>query len=512
MSDKKHIDRLFQEGFKDFEATPSDTVWERIEANLIKKKKRRVIPIWWRYAGVAALLILLLTLGIVFKKDSNNNNPTEIVNEDIDTNSSNNKNLDIYKSNVNKVISNSNEDDLIIPEEKTKVSESPLNNIIPQSETTIAKTSTSKNLNESQIDKNLNVNKKQNNNIAANNKTETDSSNKLDGNFNNSVVSTKLEENKTNNDVNSEEKIIQNKTTHINSVDGKNLVAHNKRELSKKDNHQAIAENNNKENLTIEEALEEKNDILEDTEKRNRWAVVPNAAPVYFNTLGEGSSIDQQFNGNPKSGEFNMSYGISASYAFNDKIKIRSGINKVNLGYNTNNVVIFQTTGLSSSINNSLQNITPKNKSNDFASSENISIVSGENLNKSSIPESFDLTNSSINQSFGFIEVPLEIQYALLNNKLGVNVIGGFSSFFLNNNKIFSEAENGSRTFLGEANNLNKISYSANFGFGFSYKFSEKIDLNLEPMFKYQINTFNNTSGNFTPIIIGVYTGFAIKF
>ena len=46
MSDKKHIDRLFQEGFKDFEATPSDAVWKNLEAKLNeKKKKRRVIPI-----------------------------------------------------------------------------------------------------------------------------------------------------------------------------------------------------------------------------------------------------------------------------------------------------------------------------------------------------------------------------------------------------------------------------------------------------------------------------------
>ena len=27
MNDKKHIDRLFQERFKDFEAVPSDAVW-----------------------------------------------------------------------------------------------------------------------------------------------------------------------------------------------------------------------------------------------------------------------------------------------------------------------------------------------------------------------------------------------------------------------------------------------------------------------------------------------------
>src|SRR5690606_36279034 len=63
MSDKKHIDRLFQEAFKDFEETPNDAVWEQIEAKLKQKKKRRVIPIWWRYGGVAALLLLLLTLG-----------------------------------------------------------------------------------------------------------------------------------------------------------------------------------------------------------------------------------------------------------------------------------------------------------------------------------------------------------------------------------------------------------------------------------------------------------------
>ena len=34
MGDKKHIDRLFQERFKDFETAPNDAVWESIEAKL----------------------------------------------------------------------------------------------------------------------------------------------------------------------------------------------------------------------------------------------------------------------------------------------------------------------------------------------------------------------------------------------------------------------------------------------------------------------------------------------
>ena len=61
MNDKKHIDRLFQERFKDFEAEPSDAVWENIEAQLNKKKKkRRVVPVWWRYAGVGSFIIAFI--------------------------------------------------------------------------------------------------------------------------------------------------------------------------------------------------------------------------------------------------------------------------------------------------------------------------------------------------------------------------------------------------------------------------------------------------------------------
>jgi hypothetical protein len=59
MSDKKHIDRLFQEKLKNFEATPNDAVWDSIENTLHqKKRKRRVIPLWWQIAGVAAILTL----------------------------------------------------------------------------------------------------------------------------------------------------------------------------------------------------------------------------------------------------------------------------------------------------------------------------------------------------------------------------------------------------------------------------------------------------------------------
>ena len=70
MSEKKNIDRLFQEKFKEFEAVPQEQLWENIEADLEKDKKRRVIPLWMRLSGVAALLMIGLMVVMPFFRDA----------------------------------------------------------------------------------------------------------------------------------------------------------------------------------------------------------------------------------------------------------------------------------------------------------------------------------------------------------------------------------------------------------------------------------------------------------
>ena len=62
--DRKHIDRLFQEKLKDFEAKPSSSVWENIETKMeFEEKDTKVTPLWAKLSGVAAGLLLLFTLG-----------------------------------------------------------------------------------------------------------------------------------------------------------------------------------------------------------------------------------------------------------------------------------------------------------------------------------------------------------------------------------------------------------------------------------------------------------------
>ena len=85
------------------------------------------------------------------------------------------------------------------------------------------------------------------------------------------------------------------------------------------------------------------------------------------------------------------------------------------------------------------------------------------------------------------------------------------STLFLNENRISLES-NGSVLNIGQANNLNDIHFSSNVGLGFKYTFWKSFQANFQPMFKYQINTFSNDSGNFKPYFVGLYSGVSFSF
>ncbi len=474
MKEKKHIDRLFQEGFKDFEAVPNDAVWLRIEAKLNQNiKKRRVIPIWWRYAGIAALLLLLLSIGRL----SLNSGDFIPENQTVKTTESSPEAL-IKGNNIinanNIVDSNTTEKEKSLENDNTLS----LENKVGLNKLTVENSSASK---ENEFERNILSEDKQNIKTAL-------YSNKL-----NTIVDNS-EENKTNTITNGQ---TINNNTSINPQNTSVFVVENTNK------NESLFDSSITKETSIDEVIAQTNKETIENDL-SKWTIATNAAPVYFNSLGKGSSLDAQFNDNSKNGEVTMSYGITASYAINNKLSIRSGVNKVNLGYNTSNVVVFETIGLRSN-SSTLKNVNTNNATG------NVALISGESLIDLINEPLMETSNTSVNQSLGFIEIPLEFEYALINKKFGFNIIGGFSSFILNSNELFSEL-NGNRTRIGEATNLNKVSYSANLGLGLNYKITKKLDLNLEPLFKYQINTFNNTSGNFKPYFIGVYTGVGFKF
>lgn len=149
-------------------------------------------------------------------------------------------------------------------------------------------------------------------------------------------------------------------------------------------------------------------------------------APVYFNSLGEGSNIHSQFNENNKSSDINMSYGIATSYAINKKLRVRTGISTVGFDYRTNGIITSDASARSSNNASNISNI----KFNQNVTATNY--ISNRVISLSNAPDIVKTADlSSLEQQFGFIEVPLELEYSLVDKTFGLNVIGGFSTFFL---------------------------------------------------------------------------------
>tara|TARA_R110001583_G_scaffold17676_1_gene71134 strand:+ start:1603 stop:2820 length:1218 start_codon:yes stop_codon:yes gene_type:complete len=220
-------------------------------------------------------------------------------------------------------------------------------------------------------------------------------------------------------------------------------------------------------------------------------------APIYINSLGDGSGIDSQFKDSRASGNSSYSYGVKFAYQLNSKFSVQSGVNLISLGYTTNNVYV--TPGVSVLGFSNLSTIPIASKSqNDIGAKQGGIILEDSNI-------------GSLNQVFGYVEIPVELKYSVTDGKLGVNLVGGFSTLLLNKDEVFVETNSFTQS-LGSSNNLREINFSGNLGVDVDYLINKNLFINISPMFKIQTNTFSKNSGSIQPFYLGVYTGLNYKF
>ncbi|WP_339711120.1 outer membrane beta-barrel protein [uncultured Kriegella sp.] len=509
---KKNLDKLFQEKFKDFSEVPDEKVWQQISASLDKKKNtRKIIPFWWKLGGVAAVLAFLILAINPFERTTDQQDPTVVT--DIEkakeknasqqhptllknTNATENAVVDASKENQNpKVIS---VDDPLLKKEVDKINPEAASEGIAE-----------------QLQTNPQNLANQNTKIIAKNNRNAQSSKDGEGPTRNERDKDKAIKNE--NDVliasNTKEKENTPQVQHFE----KDTTGFKSEAISanKTDSNHDVLAQIEEEGSEDEKKVEKKKSIFDEieglenevmTEKRERkWAVGANVAPVYFNSFGEGSPIHSSFTPNSKSGAVNMSYGLSVSYQINKRLSLRSGVNKVDYGYDTNDVEF--SSSLASSTNGEITNI------NYAQTSENLVVESGKSSNGLVQKDAFvEITRDGVMaQQFGYLEIPMELNYALIDNRFGIDLVGGVSSLFLVDNSV-ALTSGELTTEVGEANNLNNVNFSTNVGFGLNYKVTPKIRLNVEPVFKYQLNTFSNTAGDFQPFSLGVYSGLNFKF
>ena len=506
---KKNLDKLFQEKFKDFREIPDERVWDSIEQSLDKRqKRRRVIPIWWKLGGVAAVLAIAL---LIINPFGTNEAPESII-SDVESSESpaqTEVESDRPLNNEYQVTDSDNtstgEESQIVEsqgtqqEEDTEQDPSGLANTRKRAE---QKEGKSFDLNKAQRENNVVTTK------SIDPETPEIVSDQIYSNKDQVVVSTQ-DENEKNKIERQTDPAVVDVPVVKDQIKKEDIVGETEAQIAEKAEESESEDASGKKSIFDEIEKQQEEDALVEKTEGSKWSVGPSVAPVYFNSFGEGSPIHSSFASNSKSGNVNLSYGVGVSYDISKKLKIRSGIHKVDYGYDTNDITF--SSSLVASTSTVITNI-------DYTTTSRTLVV--ESSNRPETTQEFaanDIVaqspsrNGRMVQEFGYIEVPMELNYALLDRKLNIDIIGGFSSLFLVNNSVTLESE-GNATEMGEANNLNDVNFSTNVGLGINYELTDKMKVHLEPMFKYQMNTFSDTEGSFQPYSVGVYTGLSFKF
>lgn len=549
MNDKKNIDRLFQEKFKDFEVTPPEFVWENIEEKLREKKKRRVIPLWIKLSGVAAVLVIGSVLSVPYFSGIDTNETPVVIEKGgtkhitptdrpipnngtiiVDTTIINGQNSAVASENTGD--ENNDKDNaakgISVPSKES--GHAAKHGASYNKGEAVAHDGSSTSGTKKQGHVNGKNRGKKSRHLVTVPDTEAVAQRASSGNDRKDGSTSGNPENATSQEIpgNTDKAVAETNDTKAQKPGLQDSSVPNstgqENGIVKKDVpvEEAIAETPVdtasvlKPESELDKLWREKTEGKKDDEKavaeqsnKGKWNVKPQVAPLFFNSMSEGSPIDGQFAGNSKSFDNDLSYGVGVNYAVTDRLSIRSGINTVNMSYATNDVYFR------ASLSGETNNVSAR------ARTANI-VVTNSQTQPTNIPGNIDgfealsangqSFDGSMIQTTGYIEVPVEMSYAILNRKFGIDVIGGVSTLFLNENNVSVVSDQGYSAEVGEAQNLNSVHFSTNIGLGFKYRFWKSFQANFEPTFKYQVNTYSRDAGNFKPYFIGLYSGISFSF
>jgi hypothetical protein len=495
--------KRFQESLEDFEVQPDEALWLNIKDKLQEKKKRRVIPIWWFYSGIAAAFLVGLFIRGPFWEtvtpSSPETNPV-VVNDPGKANSSSPS-----VTNGKNSMEGSEDQEAVttLPNKATSVPSSPVVTTSAQVKNKLSNGNTEVAFSSKKERKNMGYVVQAKNSLVAHQAAVGNGNSNQPVNNNSTVIPEKQQlpqpipaSGAERLAVNPEKTLPSDTTNPVtNAVTPSPLVSNTPLHTAK--DSTAVAE---KSKNALEELLHEKEKKTFSEPKLNRWLVGTQLAPIYFSSLSQGSPLDPSLTENEKryTAE-NFSYGLGVGYALNDKLTLRSGVNMVRLGYETDGIMYYMRPEVSSRIQNISLN----------AVGSNIVIESLNNVRPyNRMTEMFE---GSIVQRTGYLEIPLELAYQFGSKKWGLQVLGGMSTFVLNQNEVYLQS-NTLNLLIGEATNLNPVHFSGNLGLGMHYRFFKNWQARVEPTFKYQFNPYRSDAGNFRPYLMGLYTGVVYTF
>jgi hypothetical protein len=211
-----------------------------------------------------------------------------------------------------------------------------------------------------------------------------------------------------------------------------------------------------------------------------------NGTMIQSNSLG-GSSTN--INSNPSTGS-SFSFGVQVGGKITDRLVLQGGISYLtqNASY-MSNIASMESASLKASLN-------------DFAySSSNQAITTSP---------------YSVNSNLQYISVPTQLGYVLVDRKFAIQINGGVATDIFIVNTLTPDADNVSKVSQGsgEDSPYRPVLFSGLVGTEFSYRFSDRYRIAVNPGFRYALNSMYKAevSAEASPITYDVALRFRYIF
>lgn len=216
--------------------------------------------------------------------------------------------------------------------------------------------------------------------------------------------------------------------------------------------------------------------------------VTPFVGATKFRPTQSVNPFSDQYNAISTTGNVSSNYGVYLRAMFFEKLGVRIGVGKQNVGYET--TISRNQNSLFDFRNIDLQITTTEEMlANKFVNENEITYL----------------------QKTSYNNFPAQIYFVFKENKFGFATAAGLDFMILGDNTLSVKSNSVSEFTLGAAKHLEKVSYAATLDLIFSYKLTKDFNFELCPNLKYQFKGYNRTN-NFEPLILSLQTGFSYKF
>jgi len=273
---------------------------------------------------------------------------------------------------------------------------------------------------------------------------------------------------------------------------------------------------------------------INDVKNTSPWSVGVSAAPLvsYRNIIDVPTeqaslaeiSTNYDLNYTNEKPLVSYSAGVGVNYKVGNRWKIQSGFYISELGQISENVELNEipnyaaTNSESYAINTSTGNININGTPNELISRLNTSKDGNSDLMFAPQPPgnlNAEISDVGIQtnfvQTYEYYEVPVIVNYTVIDRKLSMSVSGGLSANILYGNNVYVQNDNNRYELDAESDDLENMNYSGILGIGLEYPIVSKLNFNFQPTLRYSLSPING-SGSVYPYSFGLYTGIQYNF